>query len=321
MNSSADARSLIKPGRRIDAISAVFLPFDDAGKPDLGEFERCLTRTWTSGLQPAVNMDTGFGPQLSPSQRVEILNVTRAVLGAGIPFVAGAMPFGMSSDPLEGYVASVRMIMGAGGTPIVFPSELFADVGSAEIVRLYRDIVAGAPGALGFELGKQFAEFGRIFDDDTFKGLLEIRNLAGLKHSSLSRSWEMDRLATRDRERPDFKVYTGNDLAIDMVMYGSDYLLGLSAFEPEAFALRDRWWADRDDRFYELNDALQVLGTAAFREPVPAYKDSAAVYLKLTGALTDPHPHPDCPRRPPGEAKLLAPFAEQIAALVKGAKS
>ena len=33
--------------------------------------------------------------------------------------------------------------------------------------------------------------------------------------------------------RPDFLVLTGNDLAIDMVMYGSDYLLGLSTFAPD----------------------------------------------------------------------------------------
>ncbi len=36
--------------------------------------------------------------------------------------------------------------------------------------------------------------------------------------------------------RPDFKVLTGNDLAIDMVIYGSDYLLGLSTFAPDAFS-------------------------------------------------------------------------------------
>ena len=40
----------------------------------------------------------------------------------------------------------------------------------------------------------------------------------------------------RDELRPDFLVLTGNDLAIDMVMYGGDYLLGLSTFAPEDFA-------------------------------------------------------------------------------------
>ena len=40
--------------------------------------------------------------------------------------------------------------------------------------------------------------------------------------------------------RPDFLVFTGNDLAIDMVMYGSDYLLGLSTFAPDLFASATR---------------------------------------------------------------------------------
>jgi hypothetical protein len=39
-------------------------------------------------------------------------------------------------------------------------------------------------------------------------------------------------------------IYTGNDLASDMVQYGSDYLPGLSTFAPQAFALRDRHWLE-----------------------------------------------------------------------------
>ena len=98
---------------------------------------------------------------------------------------------------------------------------------------------------------------------------MEIESIVGMKHSSLNRELEWQRLALRDKVRPDFKIYTGNDLAIDMVMYGSDYLLGLSSFSPEAFALRDRFWADGDARFYQLNDLLQYLGFFAFRPPTP----------------------------------------------------
>ena len=65
---------------------------------------------------------------------------------------------------------------------------------------------------------------------------MELPQCIGAKHSSLSRQLEWDRLALRDATRPDFHVFTGNDLAIDMVMYGSDYLLGLSTFAPEEFA-------------------------------------------------------------------------------------
>ena len=94
----------------------------------------------------------------------------------------------------------------------------------------------------------------------------------GAKHSSLRRGPEWERLRLRDAVRPEFKVFTGNDLAIDMVMYGSDYLLGLSTFAPDLFAARDRMWEAGDPGFYELNDLLQYLGFFAFRGPVPAYK-------------------------------------------------
>jgi len=280
----------IKPGRKIDANSAVLLPFTRDGKPDYAEFEQHLVRTSKAGITPAVNMDTGFGPQLTPALRVEVLQLSRKALGTA-PFIAGAGPFG------ETYEQAVKSILDVGATPIVFQSDQFA---SGDVVALYKKILAPAP-------------FGRIYDLETWKRLLDLPNLVGAKHSSLSRVEELARLELKDRLRPEFKVYTGNDLAIDMVMYGSDYLLGISTFDPEAFALRDRWWAEKDERFFELNDALQALGAVAFRDPVPAYKDSAAAYLKVTGKMKDPQPHPSCPRRPANEGELLAPLAKQIA--------
>jgi len=63
----------IQPGRKIDANSAVLLPFKPDGKPDYAPFEAHLLRTVKAGITPAVNMDTGFGPQLTPAQRVEVL--------------------------------------------------------------------------------------------------------------------------------------------------------------------------------------------------------------------------------------------------------
>jgi len=293
----------IKPGRRIDANSAVLLPFLADGKPDFGPFEEHLLRTVKAGITPAVNMDTGFGPQLSPAQRGDVLRLTRKTLGAA-PFIAGACCFG------ETYEQAIRAILDQGGTPIIFQSDAFQ---GGDVIALYRKITAPCAQALAFELGPMFAPFGRIYDLDTYRRLMDIPNIAGAKHSSLSRSLELDRLELRDRQRPDFKVYTGNDLAIDMVMYSSDYLLGISTFDPDAFALRDRWWSESDPRFFELNDALQALGAAAFRDPVPAYKDSAAAYLKVTGRMKDPLPHPSCPRRPSNEGELLAPLARQIA--------
>ena len=116
----------------------------------------------------------------------------------------------------------------------------------------------------------------------------------------------------RDELRPDFRVFTGNDLAIDMVMYGSDYLLGLSTFAPDEFAKRDAAWAAGDPAFYELNDWLQYLGFLTFRPPVPAYKHSAALFLKLRGWIDCDDTHPDSPTRPESDRKILQQILEQL---------
>ena len=116
----------IKPGRKIDANSAVLLPFTPDGKPDYAEFERHLLRTAKAGITPAVNMDTGFGPQLTPALRVEVLKLTRKALGTAT-FIAGAGPFG------ETYEQAVKSILDVGATPIIFQSEQFS---SGDVVAL-----------------------------------------------------------------------------------------------------------------------------------------------------------------------------------------
>jgi hypothetical protein len=109
-------------------------------------------------------------------------------------------------------------------------------------------------------------------------------------------------------------VLTGNDLAIDMVVYGSDYLLGLSTFAPEAFAARDRLWAAGDPAFHELNDLLQYLGHFTFRAPVPAYRHDAAMAFVLRGwAASDATP-PGVPRRPEADRAVLADVLERLEA-------
>jgi hypothetical protein len=97
-----------------------------------------------------------------------------------------------------------------------------------------------------------------------------------------------------------------------MVMYGSDYLLGLSTFAPDLFAQRDALWEAGDPAFYELNDVLQYLGFFAFRSPVPAYKHSAAQFLKLRGWIQSDEPHPLADRRPESDVAVLREMGERL---------
>jgi 4-hydroxy-tetrahydrodipicolinate synthase len=165
---------------------------------------------------------------------------------------------------------------------------------------------------LAFELGQMFAPNGEIFEEETFRRLMDIPEIKGIKHSSLDRLTELERLAVRDAHRPDFRIYTGNDLGINMIEYGSDYLLGLATFVPEKFAERDRLWESGDPAYYALSDALQYLGNVAFREPVPAYKHSAAVFLHLAGRIPSDLTHSKNPKRPVWEAEILRDCARRL---------
>jgi len=310
----------VRPRRPIEGISAVLLPFRSDGTPDLEGLARLTETTWAAGLTPAVNMDTGYTNLLAPSERADILGLVGS-LSRGRRFVAGAFIEGLVGDPSRLYRESANAIVCAGGVPILFPCHAVKALSGPELVRVFQAVASECDEFLGFELGEMFVPFGRIWDLETFESLLEIPQMTGAKHSSLSRELEWQRLAVRDRRRPDFKVYTGNDLAIDLVMWGSDYLLGLSAFHVEAFAARDRLWAAGDARFHELNDWLQYLGMLAFRAPVPAYKQTCAQFLHLRGRIGNPEPHPGNPRRPDSDVALLELIARKLDALVEAANA
>ena len=304
-------RERIQAGRKIEGISAVLLPFSADGKIDFDSFAENVKRTLNAGLAPAVNMDTGYTNLLTPDERNQVLTATREVC-AGKSFVAGAFVERLAGDPLKLYQEAVAQIQSAGGTPILFQCSAFRNFSSAELVAFYKTVAANCEKILAFELGEMFAPFGQIYPIEFVREFMQIPQLAGIKHSSLNRELEWQRLELRDEVRPEFKIYTGNDLAIDMVMYGSDYLLGLSAFSPEAFAARDKLWENSDPRFYELNDLLQYLGFFAFRPPVPAYKHTAAQFLKLRGRIKTATPHPKAECRPESDVEILRDISERL---------
>jgi 4-hydroxy-tetrahydrodipicolinate synthase len=312
--SLADAFARLESGRRPHGISATLLPYTREREIDWSGFERHLARTREAGLDVAVNMDTGFGDLLSGAERERVLDTTRDVLGAGVPFYAGAYSAD-GPDPVKGYPRSLDAIERRGAIPVLIQCRAMHPLSAKEKAELYARILEGVESALAFELSPVFAPHGEIWDDETFGRILEVPAVVGVKHSSLDRATELRRLATRDRLRPEFRIYTGNDLAIDLVAYGSDYLLGLSTFAPEAFAARDRALAEGEPSFLALNDALQHLGNVAFRAPVPAYKHSAAIYLHLTGGLGSSEIHPEAPRRRPSERDRLADCALRLRAL------
>ena len=313
-----DPKSLIVPNREIHGVSAILLPVMD-GSVDWHGFEAHLERTFAAGLEPAVNMDTGYANLIDQVTRLEVLKRTQAI-ASGKDFVAGVF---VSDDPdskfdQSAYASGMEEIEAAGGKPILFQSYGLITQSDSEIVQSYQELSQHCDAFLFFELAKVFAPFGQIYSLNVYRELMQIPNAIGAKHSSLQRMPEWERLNLRNQVRPNFRVFTGNDLAIDMVMYGSDYLLGLSTFAPDAFALRDAYWKSGDSRFHALNDLLQYLGFYTFRSPTPAYKHSAAMFLKIRGLLNSDETYRGSPTRSHTDIEVLKKIADDLDSLIRG---
>ncbi|MFH5804926.1 dihydrodipicolinate synthase family protein [Alienimonas sp. DA493] len=316
MTQDVPALPPIKPNRTIRGASAILLPFLEDGAIDWESFDAHLERTAAAGLTPAVNMDTGYVNLITSKQREAVLTRTQDVLGGGA-FVAGAF---VKDEPgaafdLDGYALEAERITARGGQPVVFQSYGLTAGDAAEILPRYEAFGERAGEFIGFELTPDLAAFGKVYSLETFRGLLGLKRCVGSKHSSFHREPEWERIRLRDELRPDFRLMTGNDFAIDMVMWGSDYLLGLSTFAPDLFAQRDKMWAEGDPAFFELNDELQYLGRFAFRAPGAGYKHSAAQFLKLRGWLRTDLTHPNSPERPDSDVAVLRECAERLGVL------
>ena len=294
-------------------MSAVLLPFTDEGAPDLATLGRLVERTVGHGLVPAVNMDTGYGNLLTPEQRRSVLEVARTAAGEHL-LVAGAwvddQPGASWDRDAQG--RAIDEVLAFGAVPVSFPNHGLKGLDPEALVDAHRWIGERCDRFIAFELGEVFSPAGRIWDLDTYRAIMAVPACIGAKHSSLHRAPEWDRLRARDAERPEFLVLTGNDLAIDMVVYGSDYLLGLSAFAPDLFARRDAAWAAGDPEFHELNDDLQALGSFSFRAPVPAYKHDAARFLHQRGWIPSPAVHPAAPTRPDADDAVLGALLTRL---------
>ena len=302
----------VKPRRKVQGIAAALLPYEANGRVALEAFQQHLGATQRAGLMNAVNMDTGYVNYLAAAEKRDVLRWTREALGSNVPFIAGAYIEGQEGGIVALYRREMDAIAECGGIPILFQTARLHGTSPAGKTAAYREMCSGYAHVLAFELGKMFAPNGEIFDEETFSRLMEIPEIKGIKHSSLDRGIELNRLALRDKHRPDFRIYTGNDLGINMIEYGSDYLLGLATFAPEKFAERDHLWEAGDPAYYALSDALQYLGNVTFREPVPAYKHSAAVFLNLTGRIPSDSPHPKNPKRPVWEREILQDCARRL---------
>src|SRR6266849_3280884 len=190
--------SLIKnmrPRRKVQGIAAALLPYEEDGKITVEAFQRHLLATQQAGLMNAVNMDTGYVNYLSDAEKLDVLRWTREALGKDVPFVAGAYIEGKTGDVVALYRKQMDAIVAHGGIPILFQTSRLHGKTATEKAEVYQAVSRGYSHVLAFELGPMFAPNGEIFDEETFRRLMDIPEIKGMKHSSLDRLIELERLA------------------------------------------------------------------------------------------------------------------------------
>jgi dihydrodipicolinate synthase/N-acetylneuraminate lyase len=306
----------LTPTRTIDGMAAMLLPFDEDGHADLDALASRVAATYAAGLTPAVNTDAGYVDLLTAAERADVLAVTAGV-ARGRRFVAGACVETGAGDLGRRYALAIEAVTRHGGTPLLLPCAALTTLDEDRIADVHREATLSCPGALATELGPVFAPFGRIYSLDLFQRLMDVPTLAGLHHASQSRVQEWYRLEARDARRPEFHIYTGNDLAIDMVAFGSDYLLVGAALSVEAFRARDRLWTAGDSRVTAINDVLQYLCSLVWRAPSSAYRHGAAQLLHARGLIPCASPHPRSPRRPETDLDLLMDASTRLDGLLE----
>src|SRR6267143_4952433 len=87
-----DYQRRCRPGRTIQGISAVLLPYRSNGQIDESGFRTHLRRTLKARVRAAVNMDTGYVDLLTAEEKQRVLKWTEEIIDGRDCFAAGALP-------------------------------------------------------------------------------------------------------------------------------------------------------------------------------------------------------------------------------------
>jgi hypothetical protein len=200
---------------------------------------------------------------------------------------------------------------------MLWPCAELTSLDEDAVAEVHRAATTGELGAIAVEIAPALLAGGRIYSLDLFQRLTDVPTLGGLFHASHSRVSEWYRIEARDARRPEFRLYSGHELAIDMTAYGSDYLLAGAGLLPNAFRIRDRLWTDGDARVTDLHDALQYICSVTHRAPIAAARHAAVQVLSLCGVSSGASPHPGSARRPNTDRDLLRNALERLDALLQ----
>lgn len=282
------------PRRLHGILAAAVLPMDRRFRIDLPAYRRYLRWLAAQGVHGiAVNVDTGEGPHLLESERIEVLKAARAAVGPRLTIVAGLSP-----SFTEQAVRSARAYKAAGADALlVFPPSAFrgAPQTGEGPVAYYRAVGEGAriPLIL-FQL--QDALGGVEYPDAALLALARLPQVAAIKEATFRRDRFVRTVRLLKRSAPKVAILTGNDNFIyDSFRLGAEgALIGfgtLAAAEQVAMYEAHRLGLHRAAA--ALGRRIQRLADVIFAPPVRDYRVRLKEALRMTGVI------PSAAIRPP----------------------
>jgi 4-hydroxy-tetrahydrodipicolinate synthase len=269
-------------------VPATILPMDKDFAPDFRSFRDYLE--WLisqNALAFAVNMDTGEGPQLSISERLEVVRVAVEVSRGRIPVLAGLM----GASTTDAVALAKRYAEADADGLVVFPNAAFRNVplDPRIPVNYHRSITdeSGLPLVL-FQLAPVFG--GVNYPRQTLLELLKIPNVIGIKEASFdihSFAHTKETLALAGRP---LTLLTGNDRFITetFLLGATGALLGFAAIGCGLVAKQIAALHQGDFKtLVGLRTVVQGFADYIYKDPVLDYRARCKAALARIGVIDE----------------------------------
>jgi 4-hydroxy-tetrahydrodipicolinate synthase len=285
-------------------IPATILPMTADYQPDFDAYQRYLEWILDQGpVALAVNMDTGEGPQLSPAERVRVIEKTRAIVRDRCPVIAGVAG-GSTLDAAENAVQAKQA--GAQGL-VIFPNAAFRNVPLNPIVARHHHQAIAETANLPIVLFQLAPIFGGVrYTREVLLELMQIPDVVALKESSFDVDYFAYTKETMTISGRDAALLTGHDLAIvESFQLGADgALLGFGAVACKMVAeMIEDHHDGRHEAVAAIKPRLQGFADFIFREPLLDYRARCKAALAILGVIEpeSAYVRPPMLTIPPGE--------------------
>jgi len=243
---------------------------------------------WIASQKPAaiaMNMDASEGPALEHDEQLEVLRVSREVIGGKVPLVSGLI-----AGSTQAAVRWGKELKEAGAEALAvfppFPTFLGNPVPS-QMIYAYHKAIADGVGLplIAFQFPKAF---GPDFPPDTLARLATIPEIVGLKEASFDTQKTIETIEAARALPRKLGIMTGSDTFIfeAMVMGCDGALIGFASTATAGLIDMQRRVAAKDFAgAAAIWERLGPLARFAWRAPIRDYRPRMKEVLRMQGLI------------------------------------